>query len=56
VIGTTLLNRYRIDAQLGHGGMGIVYRGRDLWLERPVAAKALNRAGLDSEQRARPRA
>ncbi|PAP76525.1 serine/threonine-protein kinase [Rubrivirga marina] len=36
VIGT-----YRIESLLGKGGMGTVYRGLDLMLDRPVAVKAL---------------
>jgi serine/threonine protein kinase len=40
MIGRTL-GHYRIDAQLGAGGMGVVYRARDLHLDRPAAVKVL---------------
>ncbi len=36
-----LQDRYRIDRELGHGGMGVVFLGRDLRLDRPVAIKAI---------------
>ncbi len=39
--GTLLVNRYRIDALVGIGGMGAVYRAFDLQLERELALKAL---------------
>ena len=36
-----LANRYRLEAKIGHGGMGIVHRAIDQELDRPVAIKVL---------------
>ncbi|MCB0911981.1 MAG: protein kinase, partial [Propionibacteriaceae bacterium] len=33
---------YRVDAEIGRGGMGIVYRATQLALNRPVALKILD--------------
>jgi len=41
VVGRTLQGRYRIDEPIGAGAMGVVFRGRDLELERDVAVKLL---------------
>lgn len=40
--GTTVVDRYRVDSVLGVGGMGVVFRGRHLGLERDVAIKILH--------------
>ena len=42
LIGQTLNKRYRLEALLGDGGMGTVYRGSDLNLERQVAIKLMH--------------
>jgi serine/threonine-protein kinase len=39
--GTRLLDRYRIDQQIGQGGMALVYAGRHLALDLEVAIKVL---------------
>jgi eukaryotic-like serine/threonine-protein kinase len=36
-----LAGQYALDREIGRGGMGIVYLGRDLKLDRPVAIKTL---------------
>lgn len=41
-IGQLLNRRYRLDALLGDGGMGTVYRGYDLNLERSLAIKLMH--------------
>src|SRR5271157_4981105 len=50
-VGTLLGGRYRLDAQIGRGGMSTVYRAFDTVLERPVAIKLMHREiASDSDQ------
>ena len=42
-VGTLLSGRYRLDAQIGAGGMSTVYRAFDTVLERQVAIKLMHR-------------
>jgi eukaryotic-like serine/threonine-protein kinase len=51
ILGTTLSNRYRLEARIGSGGMSTVYRALDETLQRQVAIKLLNReVASDSDQ------
>ena len=43
-MGTEIINgRYEVTAELGRGGMGIVYRAQQRSLKREVAIKMLSR-------------
>ena len=53
LVGQTL-KQYRIEAGLGQGGMGVVYRALDTRLQRPVALKLLAR-GLTADPERRKR-
>ena len=47
----TDVGSYRIEAELGHGGMGVVFRALDNRLGRPVAIKFLSSALADAATR-----
>ena len=53
MIGKTL-GHYRIEEQIGEGGMGVVYKALDTRLERHVALKVLP-AGTLADETARKR-
>jgi eukaryotic-like serine/threonine-protein kinase len=51
LIGTVLQDSYRIDRLIGEGGMGAVFEGTQLRLNRRVAIKVMSRE-LTSNQEA----
>lgn len=54
LLGQSLDDKYRLEARLGVGGMGTVYQGRHVFIDRPVAIKVLNpRFGEDEAARER---
>src|SRR6266550_4091070 len=49
----TQIGSYRVEFQLGEGGMGTVYRALDTKLNRPVAIKVLSDDLADADARRR---
>ena len=53
MIGTTINDRYKIESELGRGGMGTVYRAHDSTLNRDVALKLMSNTDLGTQGRTR---
>lgn len=54
LIGLIIAEKYRIDHLIGKGGMGAVYEGMHLMLDRPVAIKVLHKnMNMDEKAAAR---
>src|SRR5688572_17026694 len=41
LIGTSIGNRYQVESELGRGALGVVFRAKDIMLERIVAIKVI---------------
>ncbi len=53
MISINISDRYRIDCEIGKGGMGTIYKGYDFVLKRNIAIKMLTETKLGTEGRSR---
>ncbi len=53
MLGTIINERYKLIAEVGEGGMGIVYHAHDKTLDRDVALKLLSSTKLGTQGRSR---
>jgi serine/threonine protein kinase len=51
--GTRLAERYRLQSEIGRGGMAVVYRAHDELLDRDVAVKVVRKPDLTADDRQR---
>ena len=49
-VGSTIAGKYRVEGELGHGGMGVVYKATNLTVGRPVALKVVHGVGSAEER------
>jgi serine/threonine protein kinase len=50
-VGDLIDERFRIEREIGRGGMGIVYAARDIVRDEPIALKVLHADTADDEER-----
>ena len=50
MIGKLLKGQYRVDGMLGQGAMGVVFRGTQLALAKPVAIKMMRPDGFHDQE------
>lgn len=48
LVGAVLDDRFEVLELIGHGGMGAVYRGRQISIDRPIAIKVLQAGSMGS--------
>src|ERR1041384_1065351 len=52
LIGSIIAEKYQVERLVGRGGMGAVYEGKHLLLERPVAIKVMQGEMAEDERTA----
>jgi serine/threonine protein kinase len=53
LVGTVYAGKYELNSILGTGGMGVIYRGRQVFLDWPVAVKMLKSDSMSAKARTR---
>ena len=55
LVGLVIDDKYKLDRKIGEGGMGAVYLGTQLMVDRNVAIKLLHTIVSSNASRSRPR-